>query len=83
MVSFLQARNVALASGVPRQITGTFFEKLLIPLIHFVLLGFLPGLAHAPLHQAGLCGRLWAVVHLRRGRVSSGWRSCGHPRHAA
>jgi hypothetical protein len=31
-----------LASGIPRQETETLFEKLLIPLIHFVLLGFLP-----------------------------------------
>lgn len=33
---------VALASGVPRQELGTFSERLLLPLIHFVLLGFLP-----------------------------------------
>jgi glycosyltransferase involved in cell wall biosynthesis len=32
----------ALVSGFPRQETGTFLERLLIPLIHFVLLGFLP-----------------------------------------
>lgn len=32
----------ALASGVPHQITATWLERLLIPLIHFVLLGFLP-----------------------------------------
>jgi glycosyltransferase involved in cell wall biosynthesis len=32
----------AMVSGFPRQETGTFFEKLLIPLIHFVLLGYLP-----------------------------------------
>ncbi|HWH72520.1 MAG TPA: hypothetical protein VNT26_24375, partial [Candidatus Sulfotelmatobacter sp.] len=32
----------ALASGVPRQQLGTFSERLLLPLIHFVLLGFLP-----------------------------------------
>jgi hypothetical protein len=31
-----------LASGIPRQETGTLLEKLLIPLIHFVMLGFLP-----------------------------------------
>ena len=31
-----------LASGVPRQITNTFSDILLIPLIQFVLLGFLP-----------------------------------------
>ena len=32
----------ALVSGFPRQETGTLLERLLIPLIHFVLLGFLP-----------------------------------------
>ncbi len=32
----------ALVSGIPRQITLTWSEKLLIPLIHFVLLGYLP-----------------------------------------
>ena len=29
-------------SGVPRQVTVSFSEKLLLPLIHFVLLGYLP-----------------------------------------
>jgi hypothetical protein len=32
----------ALVSGFPRQETKTFLEWLLLPLIHFVLLGFLP-----------------------------------------
>jgi len=32
----------ALVSGFPRQETGTFLEWLLLPLVHFVLLGFLP-----------------------------------------
>jgi hypothetical protein len=36
------ASGADLASGVPRQETVTFLERLLIPLIHFVLLGFLP-----------------------------------------
>jgi hypothetical protein len=31
----------ALLSGFPRQVTGTFSEGLLLPLIHFILLGFL------------------------------------------
>jgi len=31
-----------LVSGVPRQITGTWLEKLLVPLIDFILLGYLP-----------------------------------------
>jgi hypothetical protein len=39
---FIEQSGCDLASGVPRQITGTLMEKLLIPLIHFVLLGFLP-----------------------------------------
>jgi glycosyltransferase involved in cell wall biosynthesis len=34
--------ELALVSGFPAQETGTFLEKLLLPLIHFVLLGFLP-----------------------------------------
>jgi glycosyltransferase involved in cell wall biosynthesis len=34
--------ELALVSGFPRQTTGTFLEKLLLPLINFVLLGFLP-----------------------------------------
>ncbi len=37
--------DVQLASGVPRQFTGTFLEKLLIPLIHTILLGYLPMVA--------------------------------------
>ncbi|HSH15235.1 MAG TPA: glycosyltransferase family 2 protein, partial [Verrucomicrobiae bacterium] len=42
MHSFLQQSGASLISGFPRQQTGTILEKLLIPLIHFVLLGFLP-----------------------------------------
>ncbi len=42
MAAFSAAREAALVSGFPRQITITWLEKLLLPLIHFVLLGFLP-----------------------------------------
>ena len=41
-VAFLHASGAALVSGFPRQVTGSFLEWLLLPLIHFVLLGFLP-----------------------------------------
>lgn len=34
--------GVALLSGFPRQITVGWMERMLLPLIHFVLLGFLP-----------------------------------------
>ena len=61
MASFMEGRDAALASGVPRQELGTLGERLLIPLIHFILLGFLP--MHAmrrtrlPALSAG-CGQL-------------------------
>src|SRR5207253_1301616 len=40
MVAFLWAGGADLVSGIPRQETGTFLERLVIPLIHFILLGF-------------------------------------------
>jgi cellulose synthase/poly-beta-1,6-N-acetylglucosamine synthase-like glycosyltransferase len=42
MSAEMQASGVALLSGFPRQITIGWFEQLLLPLIHFVLLAFLP-----------------------------------------
>ena len=41
-IAFLKQSKAALVSGFPRQVTETFFEWLLLPLIHFVLLGYLP-----------------------------------------
>ncbi len=40
--AFLEASGAGLVSGFPRQETGTPLEVLLIPLMHWVLLGFLP-----------------------------------------
>ncbi|MFL6463947.1 MAG: glycosyltransferase, partial [Bryobacteraceae bacterium] len=42
MVCFLQKSKASLVSGFPHQELGTFFEKLLLPLMHFLLLSFLP-----------------------------------------
>ncbi|MBL9166389.1 MAG: glycosyltransferase [Verrucomicrobiales bacterium] len=73
MVRFMEESRADLASGIPRQETGSFSEKLLIPLIHFILLGFLP--MHAmrrsasPSFAAG-CGQLF--VACRRA-----YRECG------
>ena len=62
MGAFLDETNVDLASGFPRQETGTILEKLLIPQIHFVLLGFLPlrrmRRSRHPSYGAG-CGQLF------------------------
>jgi hypothetical protein len=62
MADFMERSGAALASGVPRQECGTFSDRLLLPLIHFILLGFLP--MHAmrrtrlPAFSAG-CGQLF------------------------
>ena len=42
MTTFLDSSGSGLVSGFPRQVTGSFLEWMLLPLIHFVLLGFLP-----------------------------------------
>jgi hypothetical protein len=42
MAAFLKQSKAGLVSGFPRQQTGSFLEKLLIPLIHWVLLSYLP-----------------------------------------
>jgi glycosyltransferase involved in cell wall biosynthesis len=56
--------EIALVSGFPRQITETFLEKLLLPLIHFVLLCFLPLVGERwtrwPAFAAG-CGQFMMV----------------------
>jgi Glycosyl transferase family 2 len=61
---FMDSRDAGLASGFPRQETGTLAEKLIIPLIHFLLLGFLPiacmRSSTLPAFGAG-CGQLICV----------------------
>ena len=42
LAAFLELRDADLVSGVPRQETCTMAERLVIPLVHFLLLGFLP-----------------------------------------
>jgi len=61
-IGFLQTAAVPLVSGFPRQLTGTPVEWLLLPLIQYVLLGFLPlGMSRrsgTPSLAAG-CGQLF------------------------
>jgi hypothetical protein len=42
MAGFMAANDVGLASGFPRQVVQSWLEQLLLPLIHFLLLGYLP-----------------------------------------
>lgn len=64
LAQFVEDSGAALVSGIPRQEMGTFLEKLLIPLIHFVLLGFLSlrrVRASADPRFAAACGQIIAV----------------------
>jgi hypothetical protein len=62
LAAFLRASGADLVSGVPHEQTGSLFERLVIPLIHFVLLGFLPIVwmrrSTHPSYAAG-CGQLF------------------------
>jgi hypothetical protein len=62
LAAFLDASGADLVSGLPRQETGTLLEHLLIPLMHFLLLGFLPlrrmRRSRHPAYGAG-CGQLF------------------------
>lgn len=77
MAGWISRRELALASGVPRQELGTFSDRLLIPLIHFLLLGFLPmhvmRWTKRPAFSAG-CGQLFIVER------QAYWRCGGHAR---
>jgi len=69
----MQASGVALLSGFPRQITVGWMEQLLLPLIHFVLLGFLPMgrmRASTKASYAAGCGQFFLVD--RRAYFESG-----------
>lgn len=57
MALFLRESGAELVSGFPRQLTGTLLEKLLIPLINWLLLCFLP---------------LWGMRHFRWSAFGAG-----------
>jgi hypothetical protein len=42
MAAFREQASAGLVSGFPQQETGTLLEKLVIPLIHWLLMGYLP-----------------------------------------
>jgi len=62
LVRFALEQNASLVSGIPRQETGGLLDGLLVPLIHFVLLGYLPlgrmRSSRDPAYGAG-CGQLF------------------------
>lgn len=62
LVYAAQSGEIDLLSGFPKQVTGTVLEKFLIPLMHFLLLGYLPlnrmRASARPEYAAG-CGQLF------------------------
>ena len=74
-VAFLDDSGAALVSGFPRQATSCLLDWLLLPLIHFILLGFLPIARSRHDRSPGLaagCGQLFVT---RRGDYE---RAGGH-----
>lgn len=65
MAGLLARGPAALISGIPRQITASPVERAIIPMIHFVLLGYLPipGMRRTlrPAYGAG-CGQLFMAT---------------------
>jgi cellulose synthase/poly-beta-1,6-N-acetylglucosamine synthase-like glycosyltransferase len=64
IAGLLERERIDLASGFPQQQTGTLPEALVVPLIHVLLLGYLPiWLARRSRHPAfgAGCGQLMAV----------------------
>ena len=77
MAAFQMRGDCGLVSGFPRQVTKTWLEWLLLPLIHFVLLGFLPvsrmRMSTDPAFAAG-CGQFLMV------RREAYFACGGHPK---
>lgn len=64
MAAHAQAKGQAMVSGVPRQITRSLGEVLTVPMINFLMLGYLPVLAMRLTKDPGFgaaCGQLVLV----------------------
>jgi hypothetical protein len=62
MAGYMQRHDVGLASGFPHQVLKSWSERLLLPMIHFLLLGYLPMPAMRRFALPGLgagCGQLF------------------------
>ncbi|MEO1992445.1 MAG: glycosyltransferase family 2 protein [Pirellulales bacterium] len=64
-LAYLDVSGADLVSGFPKQITHSFLEWLLIPLIHYLLLGYLPirrSRLTGDIGMAAGCGQ-WFLTH--------------------
>lgn len=82
---FLDVHKEGMVSGLPCQETGTFWEELLVPQIHVLLLGYLPffgmRLTTWPAFGAG-CGQLLGV-RMSDYRKAGGHKAISHLLHDA
>ena len=65
LIAYYQDANVGLLSAFPHQETKTWSEKLLIPMMHFILLGYLPFArmrSHIDPGLAAGCGQLFLTT---------------------
>ena len=65
LVARMQRTEVGLLSAFPAQVTGTWMEKWMIPMIHFILLGYLPFDRMRKLSDPSLaagCGQLFLTT---------------------
>lgn len=65
LIGFQQDRNVPLVSAFPRQIMVSWMELMIIPMINFMLLCYLPmwGMRHLPMPGFGAgCGQLFLAT---------------------
>jgi len=64
MAAHAEDHELALVTGVPRQVLGGLGEGLTVPAINFLMLGYLPGGGRAETHRPSLaaaCGQLMLV----------------------
>ena len=83
MIEAMRTRKASVMSGFPWQETGTFFERLLLPLMHFLLLGYLPMIGmRKTLHPAfgAGCGQLF-VADREAYRLAGGHTAIRNSRH--
>lgn len=66
LAAFLDSSGSDLVSAFPRQITGSLLEKLLIPMIEFMVLGFLPLTAARRSTSPGMAAGCGQVLMARR-----------------
>ena len=64
---FIARRNVGLVSGFPHEETRSFFESLVVPFIHILLLGYLPIWAMRLMPFAAFAAGCGQLIAVRRG----------------